>query len=293
MLNKLPMGDCWVFADNIAARGLPCSEAMLRWLWTESVARYAALPLHCAGHSKELRCTAAPGILIGRFLPTLYSYTSNRAGLVPGTDTLRLQISRVFWRHLHRIGTATCVLACGTDFFLVSEEAIPPVEVIVKRALVGTPAHIYQGLFEHCDRFGRPFVKGEPHAPYVRFDYRNPLTSTEGQRLRDETLPIALADRLIDTAAAGERALRVTAEVDKLLSAVGLQVFDICLFFDRTGTVLCGEISPDNMRIKSLRDGGDFDKDLWRKNRPAEEIIAQWTSLLGMLDAAEGTIDDL
>jgi phosphoribosylaminoimidazole-succinocarboxamide synthase len=257
MLNRLPMGDCWVFADNIAARGLPFSEAMLRELWAESVADYAALPLHCAGHSKELRRTSVPGILIGRFLPTLYSYTNNRAGQVPGTDTLRLQISRLFWRHLHGIGIATCYLACGTDFVLLSEEGIPPVEVIVKRALLGTPAHIYRGLFEHRDRFGQPFVKGEPHPPYVRFDYRNPLTSADGERLRDETMPLGLADRLIDTAAAGERALRITAAVDVLLNAVGLQVLDICLFFDDAGKVLCGEISPDNMRIKSLADGGD------------------------------------
>jgi phosphoribosylaminoimidazole-succinocarboxamide synthase len=287
MLTRTPVQDCWIFADNVAARGLCWSDTMLRELWTESVASYAALPLYCTGHSKELRRTAVPGVLIGRFLPTLYSYTSNRAGLVPGTDTLRLQISRLFWRQLHRLGVATCMLACGTEFVLVSEEVVPPVEVIVKCALVGTPAHIYQDLFAHRDRFGRPFVKGEAHAPYVRFDYRNPLTSKAGERLRDEMLPLALADRLIDTAAAGERALRVTAAVDALLNAVGLQVLDICLFFDQAGTILCGEISPDNMRIKSLSDGGDFDKDLWRKNRPAEEIVAQWTSLLTRLQAAD------
>jgi hypothetical protein len=59
------------------------------------------------------------------------------------------------------------------------------------------------------------------------------------------------------------------------------------LFFDESGTVLCGEISPDNMRIKSLSDAADFDKDLWRKNRPAQEIIAQWTVLLSRLEAAD------
>ncbi len=250
------------------------------------MAHYEKLPLFCAGNSKELRQTPVPRILIGRFLPTLYSYTHNRAGIVPGTDTLRLKISRIFWRELHRIGISTCYLACSTDFVLVSEELVAAVEVIVKRALVGTPAHIYQGLFERRDRFGRQFVKGEEHPAYVRFDYRNPLTSADGNRHRDEMLPGPLADRLIDTGTAADLALKVTAATDKILNAVGLQVLDICLFFDQAGTVLCGEISPDNMRIKSSTNGADFDKDLWRKHRPAEEIIAQWSILLSQLDAA-------
>jgi phosphoribosylaminoimidazole-succinocarboxamide synthase len=279
--------DCWIFADNIAARRPSWSIAMLQELWTDSVAGYETLPLFCTGNSKELRRTAVPGILIGRFLPTLYSYTSNRVGVVPGTDALRMKISRIFCRRLHGIGFNTCYLACSTDHVLASEETIPPVEVIVKRALVGTPAHIYHGLFERCDRFDRPFVKGEQHPAYVRFDYRNPLTSETGARLRDEMLPGLLADRLIDTKVAAHSALRITAAIDQFLNTVGLQVLDICLLFDDTGTVLCGEISPDNMRIKPLGNDGDFDKDLWRKNRPAEEIISQWTILLAQLEAAD------
>jgi len=259
---------------------------MVQELWRESVAGYADLPLFCVGHSKELRHTGVPGILIGRFLPTLYSYTSNRAGIVEGTDTLRMKISRIFWRHLHNISVNTCYLASGTDLVLVSEQVIPPIEVIVKRALVGTPAHIYDGLFKRHDRFSTPFIRGERHPSYVRFDYRNPLTSATGERLRDEMLPLPLADRLIDTKSAAELALKIVSTVDQTLNAVGLQVLDICLFLDETGTVLCGEISPDNMRIKSLGDNGDFDKDLWRKNRPAEEIVAQWSSLLLRLEAA-------
>jgi phosphoribosylaminoimidazole-succinocarboxamide synthase len=251
------------------------------------VARYAELPLYCAGNSKELRSTAVPGILVGRFLPTLYSYTSNRAGIVPGTEKLRMNISRIARRHLHSIGVKTCYLACSEDFVLVSVEVVPPVEVIVKRALVGTPAHIYDGLFECSDRFDRPFVKGELHPAYVRFDYRNPLVTKNGDRLRDEMLPGPLADRLIDTKVASDLALRIAAAIEKLLGAAGLQLLDICLFLDETGTILCGEISPDNMRVKSSSDEGDFDKDLWRKNRPAKDIIAQWTILLSRLVAVD------
>jgi phosphoribosylaminoimidazole-succinocarboxamide synthase len=278
--------NCWIFTDNIAARRPSWSIAMLQKLWIDSVGNYADLPLFCAGNSKELRRTAVPGILIGRFLPTLYSYTSNRAGIVSGTDTLRMAISRIFWRHLHSISINTCYLACSKDYALVSEEVLPPIEVIVKRALIGTPAHIYHGLFERRDRFDRQFVRGEQHPIYVRFDYRNPLISETGDRLRDEMLPLPIADRLIDTEAATKSALRIIAGIDKLLNAVELQVIDICLFFDDTGNVLCGEISPDNMRKKPLSNDDDFDKDLWRKDRPAEEIIAKWTKLLSRLEIA-------
>ena len=67
------------------------------------------------------------------------------------------------------------------EFALVTEERMPPVEVIVKAALVGTPAHIDHGFVGTMDRHGRPFEKGEPHDPYVRFDYRNPLPDEHGK----------------------------------------------------------------------------------------------------------------
>ena len=281
----LNVDDVWLFANNVVARQLPWSVSQLRDVWADSLYRYAKLPLFSSGNSKELRRTTVPGILICRFLPTLYSYTHNRSGVVPGTDALRLRISRIFWRHLHQIGVKTSYLACSPGYVLVSQERIPPVEVIVKRALVGTPAHIYHGLFEHRDRFDRHFIKGERHPSYVRFDYRNPLTAETGERLRDEMLPLPLADRLINTEAASDLALRTAAAIEALLNAVGLQLLDICLFLDQSGTVLCGEISPDNMRVKSMANGADFDKDLWRKDRPTEELMAQWADLLSRLDA--------
>jgi phosphoribosylaminoimidazole-succinocarboxamide synthase len=277
---------CWIFHDNIAARQLPFAAAMIERLWTECVFKFSELPLYFRGNSKEIRRTTVEGLLIARFLPTLYSHTTNRAGTVPGTDTLRTRISRIFWRELHRRNITTCYLACGSEFILLSEHAIPPVEVVVKRALVGTPAHIYYDLFTRHDRFGHPFVKGELHPPYVRFDYRNPLVSAGDERLRDEMLPPQLADRLIDTAAAKGTALRMFSIVDEMLRAVGLQMLDVCFFLDESGTICCGEISPDNMRIKSASDALDFDKDLWRKNRTADEIVTQWGTLLSRLEGA-------
>ena len=251
----------------------------------ESAELFSELPLYHRGNSKEMRRTPVPGILIQRFLPTVYSYRYNRAGEIPGTDALRMRISRFFWDRLRRAGLATCVLAAGDEFALVTEERVPPVEVIVKAALVGTPAHIYHGLIGRLDRQGRPFEKGEPHAPYVRFDYRNPLTDVHGDRLRDEQLPRALAERLMDTAPAERTALRVFDVVEQECRRAGFTVLDFCLFLNESGDVLCGEISPDNMRIKSLATQEDHDKDIWRKSGSPELLLARWRAFAEALEA--------
>jgi len=52
-------------------------------------------------------------ILIQRVLPTVYSYTANRAGAVKGTGGIRMATSVVLWESLHRAGVPTCVV--GTD----------------------------------------------------------------------------------------------------------------------------------------------------------------------------------
>jgi phosphoribosylaminoimidazole-succinocarboxamide synthase len=168
---------------------------------------------------------------------------------------------------------------------LITEEQVPPIEVIVKAALVGTPARIYHRIFDHTDRFGRRFEMGRRHAPYVRFDYRNPLEGPTGERLRDECMPAMLADRFIDTPQATESALAAFAVVERALRRVDLAVLDACFLFDVTGRVLCYEVSPDNMRVKRAdwERGGRFeeafDKDLWRDGADEPVLRAQWSAL--------------
>ena len=253
-------------------------------LFEQSRRDFAALPLFHLGQSKELRLTTQPGFLIQRFLPTVYSYTSNRVGVVPGTDRIRMEVSRIFWQRLHRAGIPTCVLEADGEFALVTHERVPPVEVIVKAALVGTPAHLYEGLFEQVDRFGMPFLKGEHHPPYCRFDYRNPLTDDRGNRLRDEQLPMALANRFLDVVQAERTALLVFDLVQEACRAAGFVVLDLCLFLDEKGQIVCGEISPDNMRIKKLASAEDCDKDIWRKGGTPQELLARWRSFQEALE---------
>ncbi len=275
-----------VFDNNPKFRSVNMHAEALRELLAESGERFTELPKYHKGNSKEIRQTAAPNILIQRFLPTVYSYRSNRAGEVAGTDFMRMRISRFFWECLHRAGIKTCVLAAGDEFALVTEEQMPPVEVIVKAAFIGTPAHIYQGLVGMEDRQGHAFVKGETHPPYVRFDYRNPLSDEHGERLRDEQLPLALAERLIDTAAAEQTALRVFDLVGHECFRAGFTLLDFCLFLNENGDLLCGELSPDNMRVKSLAAAEDFDKDIWRKSGSSEMLLARWQAFALALEEA-------
>lgn len=273
------------FCSNPAFNRLGLDADAVRSLLLDSGERFSSLPLYHRGNSKEIRRTNVPGILVQRFLPTVYSYRINRAGEVAGTDGVRMRISCLFWDWLHREGIKTCVLAAGSDFALVTEERVPPVEVIVKAALVGTPAHIYHGLVGRLDRHGRPFEKGQPHAPYVRFDYRNPLTDGQGDRLRDEQLPLALAERFMDTTVAERTALRVFEIVEQECRRAGFTVLDFCLFLNESGDVLCGEISPDNMRIKSLATQEDHDKDIWRNSGSPELLLARWRAFAEALEA--------
>jgi phosphoribosylaminoimidazole-succinocarboxamide synthase len=185
-------------------------------------------------------------------------------------------------------------LACQDDTVLVTEERVPPIEVVVKAALVGTPARVYHGIVGRRDRFGEPFEANQPHAPYVRFDYRNPLQTDAGVPLRDECLPLALAERFIDVERASERALSTFEIVRGMLRPLGLGALDACFLFDETGSVLCSEISPDNMRVKRAgraerREAADsFDKDLWRGGESGRVILAQWTALRDWLEERYG-----
>ncbi len=274
-----------VFKNNPRRNQVSLSDKELENLCKESSERYAELPVYHVGESKEIRQTKVPGLLIQKLIPSLHSYTEKRKGMVEKTDILRLDISSVFMEILHKENIPTCYVARKDEFMIVSEEQIPPVEIIVKGAMIGTPSRIYHGLFSHKDRYGKAFIDNEIHSPYVRFDYRNPLQSENGELLKDECLPIALAQRFIDTKQAEGNALTIFEIIQKTLNKINLQVLDCCLFFDESGTVLCGEISPDNMRIKNIDwnknkdSANDFDKDLWRKGVDAKLILSQWEIL--------------
>lgn len=276
-----------IFHANPRRRDFALSDEELTNLCTG--VQFSELPLFHRGESSETRRTAVSGLLVQRLVPSLNSISRGRKGAIEGTERLRLDISCACWSALHEEGIRTAQIARDGEYVLVSEERVPPVEVIVKAALVGTPARIYHGIFAREDRFGVPFEARHLHPPYVRFDYRNPLTSDTGERLRDECMPLGLADRFIDTEQATASALRVFDVIGRLFAKIDLEVLDACFLFDESGRVLTYEISPDNMRVKRVgwtdapQRGDEFDKDLWRQGAEDEVLMAQWGELRARL----------
>ncbi len=244
-------------------------------------------PLVSRGDSKEVRLRPDGRVAI-RLLPTLYSYTHNRAGVVPGTERERFRAARALTSVVRAAGVPHAYEQFDDAAQLIVAQRVgepPPIEVVVKGRHVGTPKHRYFGFDRYPLRDGSPpIAPGERYpAPYVRFDWRNPLQAPDGTRLADETLPDALADLFIDVAAARVTALRAWAALTERLAAVDVELVDICFFIDASGTLMFGELSPDCARLTAA--GQPLDKDLWRHGFAGDSVLAAWRMLNDRLEA--------
>lgn len=241
--------------------------------------RFESFPLFCEGESKIVR-EITQELVIVRLKPTLFSYKANRAGVVAGTDSLRLQISRILWNCLAEAGVYIPIKGVGTRSY-ISEKVTPvPIEVIVKANQVGTPKHIYTRMGETPTRFGGYIRPGDLHTPYVRFDWRNPLPE------KDECMPPGLADQYIDVQEAEKTALKSFQALQNLLKPKGLQMQDICFFVTQDGKGVYGEVSPDCMRVKY--EGDDLDKDVFRQGKSDAEVVAKYSRFLELIQPKTG-----
>lgn len=251
---------------------------------------FDALPLVAEGESKIVR-DAGSGLVAIRFRPTVYSFTHHRSGEVPGTDALRLRTTRVLVRELRAHGIDHAFLDVGARYVISRRVAPPPVEVIVKRRHVGTPRHRYRGMEQHPIRAGHPAAgqtigPESPYpAPWVRFDWRNPLRDPEtGARMQDEVLPEPLAALFIDVDAARATALAAFDVLSGFLAARGVELVDICFFLTDDGTTVFGELGPDCARMRS-RDEGSLDKDVFRLGGSSERVLAKYEALCRVVEA--------
>lgn len=239
--------------------------------WEAARLIFDTLPLVVEGQSKIIRTIDSDTVIV-RLKPTLFSHTANRAAIVDGTDSLRLRISQHLWSILARADVRTTILYVGSDYYVSRRVTPPPIEVIVKAALVGTPKHIYKNLSATNTRFSGRINPDHRHAPYVRFDWRNPLPH------RDECMPLWLADQFIDTAAAEATALKAFSTLVNFLSGCEIELLDICFFITASGEEIFGEVSPDCMRVK--HSDRDLDKDLWRTGQAPDTVRKRWEELL-------------
>lgn len=266
--------------------------AFLRGMTDE---QFASLPLLKEGESKEVRdagrTSEGKRLCVVKFKPTIYSFTANRTGIVPGSDLLRLRATRVLTAVLRDAGIRHAYLEVG-DRFVLSEyvEDDPNVEVIVKAFHSGTSKHRYYGMAGRHVRQGSSFagtafadMDAYPHA-IVRFDWRNPFEHPVTRvRLADEVMPEDVADWWIDTRAARLTAMRTFAALQDFLGARDIVLYDLCLFISSDGQTVFGEISQDCGRFRHF-DLGELDKDVWRAGGSHAEVLEKWELLCQMIE---------
>lgn len=205
---------------------------------------FETLPLFFEGDSRILKLVPDSDQLICKLKPTIFSIEKNGPVTAPGIDLVRTELNALLCNVLHQHGVRTSTLATENGFIWMEKHSVPPIEVVVKGALVGSPKHIYRGIDKTPTRLGN-MLKGK-HTPYVRFDWRNPLP------LEDTCLPISLADYFIDTAQASATVLKAFEILGDFLQSRELELVDICFFMNADGNVICAEVSTDNSRINYL-----------------------------------------
>lgn len=245
---------------------------------------FEKLPPLVRGESKDVRLIDDDRVAI-RFLPTVYSFTHNRCGEVPGTAELRVRSSEILTKVLSTAGLDHAYESFHGDIVVAKKVDPPPIEIIVKGRHLGTPKHRYFGMNKYPTRHGNRIEVGERYPrPWVRFDWRNPLRHPDTKdRLADEVLGEDLADEFIDVARSKATALRAWTAMHLALARVGIELVDICLFLDVTGTLIFGELSPDCARFRYQ--DRDLDKDVWRKGGDSQLVLDRWREFVDRVEA--------
>lgn len=271
--------------------------------------QFKEMPLVTEGESKEIRY-AGEGQVVIKLKPTIYSYTHNRAGEIPGSDTVRLQAIQRLLPCLRELGLKHTYSAVNDQWILselvmqpevkgvsrflphdLSPLAIsklpvaPPIEVIAKARHTGTSKHRYYNFGSFPTRAGEYIGSEEFYPePIIRFDWRNPMRHPiSDERLADEILPETMANWFIDTDKARETASIAFAGLSAYMQERDMDLWDICFFISEDGQKLFGEVSPDCMRVRHLGEQA-LDKDVWRAGGSSSEVLEKWTTMVNMLD---------
>jgi phosphoribosylaminoimidazole-succinocarboxamide synthase len=250
---------------------------------------FDALPVAFEGESKSVRLWT-DRVVVMRFKPTVYSYTHNRYGEAPGTDVVRLRFAAALFREMAALSWPGHV-APRSAFLAELDTAEGPllvqrrvetcnVETRVKRFHIGSPLHryLYTDRYETNQACGPLRAWSRLDRPVVCFDWRHPLVDEEGRRLADEPISDDYAAVWIDDVPAAKELARGTFTwLERRFAGAGLQLVDMCLFIDRAGRSIYGEISPDCMRVRlGLGDPGrakSADKDVWRRGGSAGSVL--------------------
>ncbi|MHA7304837.1 phosphoribosylaminoimidazolesuccinocarboxamide synthase [Arthrobacter sp. TMN-49] len=255
---------------------------------------FSTLPVLVVGDSKEIRLLT-PKIALARLLPTLYSFTNNRYGVVEGTEEIRARFSAEIFRSMalspgaYQLSSAFLSLVESPVGPLLAERRVEVcnLETRVKRYHIGSPIHRYLFTEEHPTVAGAALQRWDRFAePLVCFDWRHPLTDRQGNRLADEPLPDDYAALWTSDVQRAKRLARETFSwLEDFFTAGGLKLIDICFFIDQSSGTIYGEISPDCMRVRThaADDADALDKDQWRSGGDPDVILERYARLHTML----------
>jgi phosphoribosylaminoimidazole-succinocarboxamide synthase len=257
---------------------------------------FERLELLVLGDSKEIRLLT-PKIALARLLPTLYSFTNNRYGVVEGTEDVRARFSARVFRAMaespgaYRLSSAFLGLVETPGGPLLAERRVEPcnVETRVKRYHIGSPIHRYRFTERHATVAGAPLERWDRfESPVVCFDWRHPLVDEEGTRLADEPISDDYAGVWMrDVPAAKALAQQTFGWLEYFFAGAGLRLIDICFFIDRAGTTVFGEISHDCMRVRAAAadSAESLDKDEWRSGGDPDRVLERYQRLDDILFA--------
>lgn len=257
------------------------------------------------GESKKIYCQGRWALV--ELKPTLYSFTSNRYGVVEGTDQSRLKFWDFFGSRLNQIvsdhlfgsnfeplvtdcsvfdksypflsnflGTVTLT---GKNYVIIRFlPELPPLEIVWKNYLLGTMKHNLKLVDTYPAKDGQNlnYEQKLPH-DLIRFDWRNPLPN------KDECIPDDFAEFYINTTTAKKVALMASRLLNKILHSRDYELVDLCYFMNSEGNLICSEITPDGMRIR--KKSQSYDKDLWRQGKDRNTILTVWGELYEDLSA--------
>lgn len=277
-----------------------------------TIDEFKSLPLVTMGESKEIRRINEEHVAI-HLIPTIYSFTQNRAAYVEGSGVLRLKAAKIFNRVLREAGVNTAYEYVGDKYIIAKYiENPPPIEVIVKGFHSGTSKHRYYGMGSrypvNVHREEYPTTTFGPDDGYpeaiVRFDWRNPMWHPEkvasarkefpelpekvynwpdeirrSVMMADEVLGESQAAWYINVEEAKKTSLRVNHALSSFLGDRDIVLYDLCLFITSDGLMSYGEISQDCGRFRHF-DHGSLDKDVWRAGGSHQRVLEKWQLLL-------------
>ncbi|MFZ4262457.1 phosphoribosylaminoimidazolesuccinocarboxamide synthase [Sphingobacterium sp. HJSM2_6] len=289
--------DAWQFEiTETLCQHYPTERSLIEHFFNELPLEFDALPDLIEGESKVIKLITAK-LVMEKFKPTVYSYTHNRYGIAEGTDNLRLKFTSELYRQLEHyqdsinhkpVSSFVAEIKNEQGHFMVQRKVEScNIEIRIKRYHIGSPLHRYKYTEEYETVLGdhAPLEKWSRFEfPIVCFDWRNPLKDHEGNRLADE--PISDDYAMVwmkNVPYAKEMARNLFLWIEKLFKAKGIILIDMCIFVDKSGKLIYGEVSPDCMRIRwdsqDLEHAKPLCKDNWRNGNSSDDLKEQYQNL--------------